>query len=95
MPASIDIKFYTKPDCPLCDDAAALLDAMSRHELLRIAPVNILTDPALYDLYRNRIPVLIFGDGTMLEPPIRRGRLAAAIRAQKNAVQSGGAGTSE
>lgn len=74
------IKFYTKPDCPLCRQALALLDELSDHQPLDVQTINILTDSALYDQYRDRIPVLIFPDGAVMEPPIGRDRLVAELR---------------
>lgn len=80
MPPPIVIEFYTKPECPLCEDAEALLEVASRHWPLEIRFINILTDRAVYDLYWNRIPVLEFADGATLEPPITREKLTAMLR---------------
>ncbi|MBI3873354.1 MAG: glutaredoxin family protein [candidate division Zixibacteria bacterium] len=74
------IKFYTKPDCPLCEQVLALLDELSDHQPLDVQTINILTDSALYGQYRDRIPVLIFPDGAVMGPPIRRDRLMAKLR---------------
>jgi hypothetical protein len=80
MPVSIDIVFYTKPDCPLCEDAESLLEVAGHHWPLAIRRVNILTDRTVYELYWNRIPVLEGVDGVTLEPPITRELLSAFLR---------------
>lgn len=73
------IVFFTKPSCPLCDKALALLEGLGEGRSLRIRTVNILSDPVLYDTYSERIPVLLFPDGTTVEPPIRKEDLEGAI----------------
>jgi len=55
------LDFYSKPDCPLCDDALKALDRVLGK--LRRVPVevrhwNIETDPALFETYRLMIPVI-------------------------------------
>jgi thiol-disulfide isomerase/thioredoxin len=81
VPASISIviHFYTKPGCPLCDEAELLLEAAAHHYEVSVTKFNILANPALYEEYSRRIPVLIIGART-LEPPIREDQLAEAIR---------------
>lgn len=80
MPSDIVILFYTKPDCPLCEDASNLLEVASHHWPLEVRTVNILTDRTLYDLYWNRIPVLEFDNGATLEAPLTREKLAGFLR---------------
>lgn len=82
MPTPIVITLYSKPDCPLCEEARHLLEAIGHHLPFALETVNILQDRSVYDLYWNRIPVLEFADGGTLEPPITRERLAAVIRRQ-------------
>jgi glutaredoxin len=80
MAQSIVIVFYTKPDCPLCEDALSLLEVAGHHWPLDLRPINILTERTLYDLYWNRIPVLEFENGSTLEPPVTRERLTEYLR---------------
>ncbi len=75
----IAVLFYTKPDCPLCDRAYELLEIVASSRDIRIESVNILTDASTYALYRDRIPVLVFPDGTVLEPPIHREELTRIL----------------
>lgn len=74
------VTFYTKPDCPLCERALALLEIAARRRPFRIEIVNILTESQIYEQYRDRIPVLVFPDGTTLEAPIRRDQLFSTVR---------------
>lgn len=80
MNSQIIVRFYTKPSCPLCQAAEALLEAASRRWPIVVSAVDIRRDPALVALYGERIPVLEFPDGRLLEPPITRERLAAMLR---------------
>ena len=75
----IEVTFYTKPDCPLCDRAYDLLEIVAIRKKIRIRAVNILTDPEIYELYRDRIPVLSFPDGTIIDAPIRRDELTRIL----------------
>ena len=75
----IVVLFYTKPDCALCERAFELLEIVKSRFEIRIEAVNILTDSSIYELYRDRIPVLVFPDGTLLEAPIRRDELIRTL----------------
>ena len=50
------LKFYTRPDCSLCDKAAALLAEAGMGK--RFEKVNIESDLKLLELYGDKIPVL-------------------------------------
>lgn len=80
MNRQILVRFYTKPGCPLCEDAESLLEVAGRRFPIAIQPVDIRRDPRLFALYGERIPVLEFPDGTLLEPPVTRDRLTAILR---------------
>jgi glutaredoxin len=51
------IVFYTKPNCPLCDKALAVLRELQERIPFEIEPHNILEDPILYEKYKHDIPV--------------------------------------
>ena len=56
--------FYTKPDCPLCDEGMALLEPLAKRHGLSIEKVDIRDDPRDFALHRYRIPVVtLIGDG--------------------------------
>ncbi len=48
---------YSKPNCPLCDEALEVLEQAARRTPLEIREVSILSDPELYARYRHHIPV--------------------------------------
>jgi len=48
------LKFFTKPDCPLCDKTREILDEAGADW----EEINILENPELWSRYRNEIPVI-------------------------------------
>lgn len=53
---------YTRPDCHLCEDAEAALRRLGRRYPHHLLTVDITGDPALFERFRYRIPVLAVGD---------------------------------
>jgi hypothetical protein len=51
-----DLVLYSRPDCHLCDEAAALLAVVAPEQAVRT--VDIEDDIALLDRYGLRVPVL-------------------------------------
>ncbi len=75
------ITFYTKPGCPLCDEALDLLLALG-DELgveLAVQEINILKDAELYARYRYTIPVVAIDDGPTLMAPVGAADLRRAL----------------
>jgi glutaredoxin len=61
------LKLYTKPGCPLCEEAQDLLDEL-KHELpFELETVNIYESPELFERYRYRVPVIRRGETDVLE----------------------------
>ena len=52
--------FYTKPDCPLCDEVRQILETSDTDW----REVNILSEPNLWRQYRHEIPVIQSGNQT-------------------------------
>lgn len=77
---SIIISFYTKSDCPLCDEAEMLLDEMSGYFGYSVRKIDIMTDMDAYERYRHRIPVIKLGDGRDISGKISRIDLRQKIR---------------
>jgi len=69
------IKFYTKPECSLCDEARTLLNLLKKEYPFDVEEVNILDDPNLYQHYKYEIPVLLFPDQFQLKGRIDREQL--------------------
>ena len=58
------IQFYTKSDCPLCEQALATLRKEVGNRPHHIETVDIETDPKLQEQFRYEIPVIRI-DGTV------------------------------
>ncbi len=52
------ITYYTKPNCPLCDESYPKVSRLAERYGLALTRVDIETDPELFDLHRYRIPVV-------------------------------------
>jgi glutaredoxin len=72
----MQLKIYTKPGCPLCEEALDLLDDLS----FTYETVNICEDPALFDRYRYRVPVVRVGDRDVLELKFTREDVERALK---------------
>lgn len=75
----IRVTFYTKPNCPLCDEARDILDELSRDFALSVTEVNILTDPATYERYKYLIPVIELENGYLLTARFTEAELRRAL----------------
>lgn len=86
-----------KPDCHLCDVASEIIDAVvaelpdAAAERIEIVESSIQDDPALYELWWEKIPVVLI-DGEMhahwrLSPDRLRHALEEAIRADESTLQ--------
>ena len=53
-----EIVLYTKSGCCLCDDAKEALRVARAQVQFTLREVDIESDPALYDVHRNDIPVI-------------------------------------
>jgi hypothetical protein len=56
------VQFIGKPDCHLCDDARAVVAAVCAELDEPWLERSILDDPALYDEFWERIPVVLVDD---------------------------------
>ena len=55
----MQLQFYTKPDCPLCDEAKAVLQKVSATaSFVTVEEIDITRDLRLFTKYKYRIPVL-------------------------------------
>ncbi|MFV1962250.1 MAG: glutaredoxin family protein [Acidimicrobiia bacterium] len=53
------IRFLTRPDCHLCDDARPLVEWAARHTSVALDEIDIDRDDHLLSLYGMRIPVVL------------------------------------
>ena len=56
------IIYYSKPDCPLCDEGLEIVVELAGRCGLDVRKVNIERNPTLTEKYRNRIPVVCLED---------------------------------
>lgn len=55
----MQLQFYTKPDCPLCDDAKRVLQRIgAKISFIAIEEIDITKDLGLFTKYKHLIPVL-------------------------------------
>jgi glutaredoxin len=75
----VQVTLYTKPGCCLCDDARTHLDDLAADVTFELRELDIRDDPALFERYRYRIPVVVVNGHEALEGRIERADLAAAL----------------
>jgi glutaredoxin len=78
---SLQITFYTKPNCPLCEEAEELLDEMRGYFDFSVLKIDITRDIDAYEIFKHRIPVLRLGDLGDLSEKITEKELRQKIRA--------------
>ena len=64
------VTLYSKPDCHLCDDVKADLQALRQELGFTFLTRNIEDDAADFERFRYLIPVVDIADGPMLYAPI-------------------------
>jgi glutaredoxin len=52
------VEIYSKPQCPLCDEAKEVLARVRRRISFELKEVDITGDPALFERHRYDIPVV-------------------------------------
>lgn len=73
------LTFYTKPNCPLCDEARDMLEDLNREFSLAVTEVNILSNPAIYEKYKYLIPVLELETGQVIKARFTESDLRKAL----------------
>jgi len=63
------VRLYSKQDCPLCDEAKAILDDVARRAAFEVQVIDIEEDPVLLKLFGEHVPVADFGEGLRLYWP--------------------------
>ena len=58
---------YSKPDCPLCDEAREALARVRGRAAFVLREVDITTDPRLEARLRERIPVVALDDEELFD----------------------------
>ena len=75
------LTLYTKPDCPLCDEAAEALERVRGRAPFDLEVVDISTDPELRERYGERIPVVLVDGRAAFEYVVDEARLEQRLSA--------------
>ena len=70
---------YTKPDCPLCEEARSALDRVRARVPFDLEVLDISADPALAARYGERIPVVLVDGTQAYEYVVDEGELEARL----------------
>ena len=73
------VVLYSKVGCHLCDEARALLDELAAEVDFELIEVEIHDDPALYERYKYRIPVVAINGVEALEGRFDQADLRVAM----------------
>jgi glutaredoxin len=76
----MQLTLYTKPGCPLCEEALELLEEVRHERPFELTTVNIYDSPELFQRYRYRVPVIRRGDVDVLELKFNLEELKRALK---------------
>ena len=83
QPALLQVTFYTKAGCHLCEEARDMLEDIAAQTDYELTEIDIRSDPEVFEQYRYRIPVIIINDNTLLEGRIQYAELARAFHLEQ------------
>ena len=78
-PAPLQVTFYTKAGCHLCDDARNMLDEIAAQTAYELTEIDIRRDTELFERYRYRIPVIMLNETIAAEGRIDYNELTHAF----------------
>jgi glutaredoxin len=78
-PALVQVTFYTKAGCHLCEEARDMLEDIAALTTYELTEIDIRDNPAIFEQYRYRIPVIIINGETPIEGRIEFRDLAKAF----------------
>ncbi len=79
-PAPVQVVFYTKAGCHLCEEARDMLEDIAALTTYELTEIDIRSNPDIYEQYRYRIPVIILNGEATLEGRIEFQDLARAFQ---------------
>lgn len=87
----IQIRFFTRPSCCLCDRALEVLRGLQREFALQIEIVDISISPELLDRYGRYLPVATLDQRELFRYEANEQQLRTFFRAQRQnrGVESG------
>src|SRR5437588_10709240 len=63
----LEVTFYTKAGCHLCEEARDMLEDIAALTIYELTEIDIRSNPALFEKYRYRIPVILINNETLIE----------------------------
>ena len=78
--APVQVTFYTKAGCHLCEEARDVLEDIAALTTYELREIDIRGNPAIFEQYRYRIPVIIINGETTIEGRIEFRDLAKAFQ---------------
>lgn len=82
------ITLYTKPDCHLCNQARAILQAMRSEVPFELEERDIRAEETLHRSYFDRIPVVALDGRDLCEYVVDEQVLREALRLRADALES-------
>ena len=79
-PVPVQVTFYTKAGCHLCEEARDMLEDIAALTTYELTETDIRSNPAIFEQYRYRIPVIIINGETIIEGRIEFRDLARAFQ---------------
>ncbi|MEG0259491.1 MAG: glutaredoxin family protein [Lysinibacillus sp.] len=58
----MDVKFYSRPNCDLCEEGLRILKLVQEDSVFTIEIINIEDNDELHEKYMLMIPVVVRGD---------------------------------
>ena len=87
--APLQVIFYTKAGCHLCDDARDMLDEIAAETVYELTEIDIRRDTTLFELYRYRIPVIMLNETLVAEGRVDYNELTHAFDNVQKTVSTG------
>lgn len=87
MDAVTTLTIISKPDCHLCDVAREIIDTVVAElpeDAVQIEEFSIADDPALYDQWWEKIPVVLIDDHLHAHWRVSAERLRVALTEKEN-----------
>lgn len=79
----LNVTLFAKKDCQLCDELKADLESMQEKFPHRIAEIDIESDAAIYEKYKDAIPVIEVGP-YVVKAPISKAKLQMTLGAAQD-----------
>src|SRR5438874_8892117 len=76
----MQVTFYTKAGCHLCEEARDMLDDIAAETAYELTEIDIRGNSDIFEQYRYRIPVIIINGETLLEGRIEYRELFRAFQ---------------